>query len=196
MPEIMSNLWKTSVSYFWVREYLDGRIETEFDLDTGQIRPWGPKTPEGLKRAGWLPVTQDLAKKMKDFGEFGIPTQSPSILVSLNPGDKLIIYKDCAVIQGFRGICKACGGAFRMFEESGSCPNCGARKSWRCPDCNKINDTIVCPDCKKTGKEINPLELAPDTWEEVMYVLGIEGVFCQRFNSQGMITTGERRGRS
>ncbi len=188
MPEIGPNLWKTALPYFWYREYLDGRIEMEFDLDTGQIIPWGPKTPEGLKRAGWLPVTQDLAQKMKAYGEFGIPTQSPSVLVALKPGDELIIYKEATVYDGFGVTCKACGGSFRMFSNPDSCPNCGARMGWRCPDCNKINDTEVCPDCKKQGRPINPLVSAPYKWEEVTYFLGIKGIFCQKFTGKWMIT--------
>jgi len=188
MPEIGPDLWKMALSFYWFREYGDGRVEMEFDLETGQIRPWGPKTPEGLIRAGWLPVSQDLAQKMKAYGEFGIPTQSPSIMVSPKPGDELEIFKDCSVLEGSRVSCKLCGSSFRAFGKLDSCPQCGAREGWRCPECGNITDTAVCPDCKKMGRPINPLESTPEKWEEVVYILGIKGIFRNRLNSRGLIT--------
>lgn len=187
MPQIGPDLWKTALSFYWWREFADGRVEQEFDPDTGQIRPWGPDlSPAGIVKAGWLPVSEDLAKKMAAFGEFGTPAQSPSISVALKPGDGLEIFKDCQVLEGMRVHCKVCNATFRSFGVPDGCPLCGAQVSWRCPKCDKIT-TYRCPSCNVLCRKIDPLETAPDKWEEVIYNLGIKGSFMMRFNSRGLL---------
>jgi len=188
MPQIGPDLWKTALAYYWWREHQDGRIEQEFDLETGQIRPWG-ETPADLKLAGWVPVTEDLARKMRAYGEFGIPTQSPSIIIQLKPGDELEIFKECTILDGYRVHCKACESVYRTFENHGDpCPICGAKPAWRCPKCDKVADEETCPDCKVPGRIIDPLERSPDKWEDVVFFLGIKGRYCHKFNSQGLVT--------
>jgi len=186
MPQIGPSTWKVALSFFWWRQYPDGRIEQEFDPLTGQIQPWG-KTPPGLIKAGWVPVTPDLARKMATHGEFGTPTRSPSILVNVKPGDELEIFKDCQVIEGVRVNCKACGHVFRSFGSPRSCPSCGVKPGWRCPKCDNISDTFICPTCKVQGKMIDPFQTAPDKWEDVVYILGIKGKFSMKFNALGLI---------
>ena len=186
MPKIGPDLWKTALSFFWWREYADGRVEQEFDLETGQIRPWG-STPDNLVRAGWIPVTPDLAQKMRAFGEFGTPTQSPQMIISLKPGDELQIFKDIDIKRGYQVHCKSCGATFRSFGLPAGCPYCGAAKSWRCEKCNKILAAPSCSDCKAPTRMIDPLEHAPAEWEEVVYNLGIKGVFEMRFNAIGLL---------
>lgn len=187
MPQIGPDLWKVALSYYWWRQYADGRIEQEFDLATGRIRPWGTK-PEGLKRAGWLPITPDLASKMQAHGEFGIPTQSPSIIVDLKPGEDLEIFKDCTVLDGYQVHCKACGAVYRSFGEPEDCCRiCGANPSWRCPKCDRLSDDETCPDCSLKGRIIDPLERTPDKWEDVVYILGIKGLYRLKFNSLGLV---------
>lgn len=168
MPQIGPDLWKVALSFFWWRQYQDGRIEQEFDPLTGAIQLWG-ETPTCLKRAGWVPVTADLARKMTSQGEFGIPTHSPSILIDIKPGDELEIFKDCQVIIGKRVTCKACGGVFRSMGKPTTCPKCEAEA------------------CTIDGREINPFLSVPDKWEEVVYNLGIKGKFSMKFNSTGLI---------
>jgi predicted RNA-binding Zn-ribbon protein involved in translation (DUF1610 family) len=189
MPQVGSDLWKAASSFYWWREYLDGRIEQEFNLETGQIRPWGSKTPDILKKAGWLPVTQDLARKMQTWGEFGIPTQSPSIIIGLKPGEQLEIFKECTILDGHRIHCKACGAIYRAFGEDrgDGCIRCGAKPAWRCPKCDKLSDAETCPDCNLKGRMIDPLERTPDRWEDVVYFLGIKGLYQIKFNSSGLI---------
>lgn len=187
MPQIGPDLWKVALSYYWWRQYIDGRVEQEFDLDTGRIRPWG-SNPEGLKRVGWLPVSPDLASKMRAYGEFGIPTQSPSIIIELKPGEDLEIFKDCTVLDGYQVHCKACGAIYRSFGEQGAgCLYCGATPSWRCPKCDKLADKETCPDCNLTGRIIDPLERTPDKWEDIVYILGIRGLYRLKFNSRGLL---------
>jgi len=188
MPQIGPDIWKVALSYYWWRQYADGRIEQEFDLETGRIRPWDA-TPASLKKAGWVPVTVDLARKMQVYGEFGIPTQSPSIMVNLKPGDKLEIHKECTVLDGFRIHCKACGAFFRAFgDQDGHCRVCGAKSFYRCPQCDKLSDEETCPDCRVQGRMIDPLEKTRDKWEDVVYFLGIKGLFRHKFNSRGLVT--------
>lgn len=186
MPQIAPGTWKTGLSFFWWREFADGRIEQEFDLDTGQIRPWGG-TPPDLVKAGWIPVSPALAQKMKAFGEYGIPTVSPQILISLKPGEDLEIYKDAEVKRGLHVHCKACGANFRSFGSPEGCPFCGAQKSWRCSKCDQIRTTPTCSDCHAPSQMIDPLESSPAEWDEVIYNLGIKGKFKMRFNSLGLI---------
>jgi predicted RNA-binding Zn-ribbon protein involved in translation (DUF1610 family) len=186
MPQIAPNVWKVAVSFFWWREYLDGRIEQEFNLETGQIRPWGSKTPDGLKRAGWLPITQDLAHKMRAFGEFGAPSPAPTMLIDLKPGDELQIFKECTVYN-VSYVCKACGCIVRESEKPKSCPNCGAAPTWKCDTCGKLPDINECPDCKRECRRIDPIKAEPIPWEDVIYFLGIKGKFMQKFNSRQSI---------
>jgi predicted RNA-binding Zn-ribbon protein involved in translation (DUF1610 family) len=183
MPQIAPNVWKTAVSFFWWREYQDGRIEQEFDLTTGQIRPWGNKTPEGLKKAGWLPITSDLAALMSPHGEFGKPTQAPAMVVDLKPGDELQIFKECTVYD-VSHICRACGNIMQEYEKPSSCSRCGAAASWKCDACGKLPDTKICPDCKTECRRIDPIVSRQLKWEEVTYHIGIKGKFMQKFNSK------------
>lgn len=189
MPQIGAGIWKSALAFFWWREYEDGRQEQEYDPLTGQIMPWGPKTPDGLKRAGWLPVSADLANKMKQQGEFGIPNAAPAVIIPVNPGEELIIYKEVTVWEGSRVHCKVCGAVFRShFSPPGPCPSCGAKRMWRCPVCDELSDFEICRKCLMHGDLIDPFESRPDKWGEVEYFLGIEGKFCNRFTQARLIT--------
>ena len=188
MPQIGPDLWKTALSFFWFRQFRDGRIEQEFDLDTGQIRPWGSKTPEGLKKVGWLPVDQELARKMRAYGEFGIPTQAPAVMIDVKPGEVPLIYKDATVWNGYQVRCKACNTVFKSIVEPKACPTCDAKPAWRCPKCTALSDTEICPHCQKKGRIIDPFEKRNMKWEEVEYFLGIEGKFRNRFNTTRLTT--------
>lgn len=97
MPQIGPNLWKTAVSYTWYHKFRNGREEYEFDPMTGAPRRWSKPAPEEIEIAGWLPITMDLAKKIQVYGEFGIPTASPSVLINLLPGDDLVIERSHGV---------------------------------------------------------------------------------------------------
>jgi len=183
VPQLAPNVWKVAVSFFWWREYLDGRIEQEFDLDTGQIRPWGSKTPDGLKRAGWLPITPDLAQKMRPHGEFGVPSPAPAMLIDLKPGDELQIFKEATVYK-VSYICKACGQIVREYEKPKSCPRCGAAPAWKCDTCGELRDDKLCPECGRECRRINPIKGEHMPWEDVIYYLGIKGKFVQKFNNR------------
>jgi predicted RNA-binding Zn-ribbon protein involved in translation (DUF1610 family) len=194
VPQIGAGIWKSALAFFWWREYEDGRQEQEYDPLAGQIMPWGPKTPDGLKRAGWLPVSADLANKMKQQGEFGIPNAAPAVIIPVNPGEELIIYKEVTVWEGSRVHCKVCGAVFRSKGAVTACPSCGAKPAWRCTVCNKLSDTEFCQDCRKpfefqeVGQIINPLESWPEKWDEVEYFLGVKGKFVNRFTQARLIT--------
>jgi predicted RNA-binding Zn-ribbon protein involved in translation (DUF1610 family) len=188
MPQIGPDLWKSANSYFWYREYQDGRIEREFDLLTGHVNQWGGKMPEGLRVVGWLPVTPDLAQKMKAFGEFGIPTAGPSIFTRVLPGEVPIIFKEVTVYQGQRVHCKACGAVFRSESTPQTCPACGASHSWKCAKCGKLLEADTCAECNRPARPLNPFETSPEKWDEVEYFIGIEGKFVNRFTASRLIT--------
>jgi hypothetical protein len=183
MPQIAPNVWKTAVSFFWWREYLDGRIEQEFDLETGQIRYWGSKTPEGLKRAGWIPITPDLAQKMQAFGEFGTPTSAPDMLLDLQPGDELALFKECTVYK-VSYVCKACCQIIQDVQKPKSCPRCGAAPAWKCDTCGKLRQAKQCQSCLRECRLVDPIKAEMMPWEDVTYHLGIKGKFMQKFNSK------------
>ena len=188
MPQIRENLWKSALAFFWWREYEDGRQEQEYDPLTGQIMAWGPKTPDGLKRAGWLPVSADLAAKMKQQGEFGIPNAAPAVIIPVNPGEELIIYKEVTVWEGSRVHCKVCGAVFRSRGAAPACPSCGAKPAWRCSKCGELSETETCSKCQVPGQLINPFESWPEKWDEVEYFLGVKGKFVNRFTQARLIT--------
>lgn len=183
MPQIAPSTWKVAISFFWWREYLDGRMEQEFDLETGQIKPWGTHTPDGLKGAGWLPITTDLARKTRACGEIGVPVSAPAMLVDVHPGEELVIFKEATVYK-LSYACLACGCVVQSYEKPEVCPNCGAAPSWKCDTCGKLPDTKECPDCKRECRRINPIRSQSLPWEEVTYHIGIKGKFMQKFNSR------------
>lgn len=187
MPQIAPNLWKVAAHFFWWREYLDGRIEREFDLETGQIRPWGSETPKGLRRAGWQPITSDLSKKMwLTSKEFGLISEAPAMLVDLKPEDELVIFKE-ATIYKVSYTCKACGQIIQACEKPAACPRCGVAPAWKCDTCGKLQDTKHCPACKRECRRIDPIQPVPGPWEDVTYHLGIKGKFVQKFNCKQSI---------
>lgn len=183
MPQISPNKWKCNLSFFWWRQYADGRIEQEFDQLTGQIRPWGSKTPADLKSAGWLPVTADLARKMQSCGEFGTPTHAPAMLVDLKQGDELVIFKESTVYK-ISYYCKACKSTIQQCEMPETCPMCGASAAWKCDKCGKLLDADRCSDCEQPCRLINPIVKQPISWEETIYCLGIKGKFTQKFTDK------------
>ncbi len=186
MPQIGPDTWKMALEFYWFRIYEDGRVETEFDLDTGQIRLWGPVTPPGLIRVGWQPVTPDLAQKMRAFGEFGKPTHAPPVTINVKPGEEIVIFKDCSVCN-YQVVCKSCGTAYHTMENLEACPQCGAKPCWKCERCGMLRDDETCPDCKEKCRHITPFERRPDKWENVVYFLGIKDRFRLLFNSRGVI---------
>lgn len=183
MPQIGPDLWKVGLSFFWYREYQDGRIESEFDLDTGEIRLWGAEAPEGLKKVGWLPMTPDLAQKIKVWGEIGYPVQAQAVMITLHSGEVPIIFKDCSVITGLRVTCKVCGSQFQSMARPEVCPQCGAKPAWRCDTCGKLQESEICPDCQAISRKIMPFAMRSDAWEEVIYNLKILEKFHIRFNN-------------
>lgn len=186
MPEIAPNVWKMTHTFYWIREYHNGTIEREFDLDTGTIRKWGSKTPEGLKKIGWMPVTPDLAAKMLAFGEYGRASSMQSVKICLAPGDEPIIYQDKAVLHGMLYHCKVCGAEFNVFGKTDVCPACGATVMWRCPACGQLSDTEICLTCNMPGLRLTPFKKTPANFEDITYCLGIKNKFLIKFNEQGI----------
>jgi len=162
MPMIGEDLWKLGLEFYWFREYQDGRTEQEFDSITGKIVLWGQKVPEGLKRAGWLPMSEELAKKIAVHGETGYPVGSDPVIIDLAPDDKLLISKDCAVQYGYKIHCKSCNHEYISLGLPVDCPRCGVSPNWKCSGCNQIQDHILCPTCGKEWKRITP---EPPTWK-------------------------------
>ncbi len=170
MPQIAPNVWKAGYEYFWFRQYEDGRTEYLFNLETGEENLWGAKTPEGLVKVGWLPMTLDLANKIYAHGEFGYPIQDKPHVIALKPGQEPICYRDNAIITGYKVTCKACSAVFRSMSKPSVCPSCGA-------GITTLSESRV----------VNPFILEPAKWDDTAYVLGVKGVFEIRFNSRGLL---------
>jgi predicted RNA-binding Zn-ribbon protein involved in translation (DUF1610 family) len=187
MPQIGPNLWKTAVSYTWYHKFRNGREEYEFDPMTGAPRRWSKPAPEEIEIAGWLPITMDLAKKIQVYGEFGIPTASPSVLINLLPGDDLVIEKEATVYNGQKVTCQACGATTLAQTRPTSCPVCGAQAAWRCPKCGKLSDQPEC--CDVPGMMIDPLKTEPHQFDTVLYRLGVRGRYIIEFTSNRLIVS-------
>jgi len=187
VPQIAPNLWHTANEFSWCREYQDGRVEHEFDPLTGAPTPWGGKTPDGLRKVSWLPMTPELAVKIRTYGEFGRPTQAATVSAALKLGEEIICFKDCTVLSGYIVQCKACGAAYRSLGEPQTCPHCGVSNSWRCPTCNKLSDDALCSNCNVQCRELPAFIVRPGKWENVVYYLGIKGKFCMKFNGKGLV---------
>lgn len=174
MPQIDKDAWKAGHEYYWFREYSDGHTEYQFDPETGQETLWGPKVPEGLVRAGWIPINPDIAGKIAAYGEFGYPTQDKPHVVNLSQGDELIMFRECTIVRGSQVTCKLCGQVFLAMGEPGECSRCGAAP-------------VVLDD----GVAADLLPNRPASWESVVYSIGIKGKFSLRFNGQGLVAQAE-----
>jgi len=188
MPQIAPDTWRVGYEFSWYREYQDGRIEYQFDPGTGQQMCWGQETPKGLERVGWLPMTPDLAAKIRSSGETGYPVHAFPVAIKVNPGDRLICARDCTILDGSLITCKVCGFEFRTLDQPNICPDCGTEVARRCE--GALKTVRECEGCTKqcSAEVVSPFIARPDRREDAVYILGIEGRYEQKFNSRGMIT--------
>lgn len=188
MPRIDNGNWKLALEYVWLRRFKDGRVETEFDFDTGKPTLWGEITPDGIVEVSWIPMTQDLAQKISDFGEFGRPTIGPVVTINPRDGEKIVCYREGTIYTGAKVTCKACGFVYLSTEPPSACPKCQATFGMKCRKCDKIADADVCDQCGETCEQISPFDIIPVQWEQATYALGIEGRFLNKFTPLQVIT--------
>ncbi len=162
MPQIAPNTWKVAESFNWFRRYRDGMVEYHFDPEDGHVTKWGEDTPDGIVRCGWLPMTPDLAAKIRSHGEFGLPVSVPPVSIDIKPGEVLELWRDCEVIHGIEVTCKACGVKFRAVELPKVCPKCKAEADWK------------------------PFTFVPAAWESAVYAIGIEGRYLLKMTPHGI----------
>jgi hypothetical protein len=130
--------------------------------------------PEGLVKAGWIPINPDIARKISAYGEFGYPIQDKPHVVYLSRGDELIMFRECTIVRGSQVTCKLCGQMFLVMGNPGECDKCGAAP-------------VVLDD----GVTADPFSKRPASWESVVYSIGIKGKFSLRFNGQGLVAQAE-----
>ena len=149
------------LEFTWYRKFSDGRIEFEFDPETGKPTLWGAETPLGVIEAGWMPMTPPLAGKISpEEGCFGIPARAQIVAVRPKPGEELILDRERKHQTGAHATCEKCGKSFLS-----STPPVGC---------------IFCGDGR--------LSLKQAEWETAIYEIGIKGRFMQKFNSMTSIT--------
>lgn len=158
MPQIAPGVWKSASSFFWFRLFDDGREEFEFDPRTGNPAEWGKETPSGIKRFGWLPMTPELADKIRDYDEIGYPVSAPPVAINVQPGEVPVIYKDPSVIKGLQITCSKCKTAIRAMAVPETCPRC--------------------------GQSLETAEVKGIMWDDVVYGIGIEGRYELKFNAR------------
>jgi hypothetical protein len=157
---------KAKAEFFWYRVFEDGRIEHEFDLESGAPVMWGKETPPGIKEVGWLPMTADLSAKIAAYGESGQPTRAPPVTCKLHPGEVPIVYRDRMIIRGAHCTCKICGNVFVATAPPKECIFCHAEPT----------------------ETASPLTIQQASWWVQSYVLGIKDRFVQTFDSHGIVT--------
>lgn len=184
MPQIAPGQWKMALHYTWYRIYEDGRIEHEIDEATGAMIPWGVKTPEGLTRVGWKPVSPSMAQVMRRIGEYGIPCNGQEFFKNIKPGQEPIIFRENTVYDGHKVTCKVCGATYLSKVSPRTCPKCQAEVAWRCTKCNKLSDKPLCK-CGRhlEHRKVSPFEVQPYQWEVGEYTLGVKGEQLMRFTS-------------
>jgi hypothetical protein len=158
---------KLPVEFTWYRKYRDGRVEFEFDPQTGAATMWGKEAPDGLIEFGWMPMTISLARLIAAYGEVGVPNDCQLVSVKLRPGEIPVIYRDRQSAKGALVECKCCQGVFRTTKPPVKCPFCEVTPESGDPD---------------------PFKKQQAAWEEATYVIGISGRFTQTFNRAGMVT--------
>lgn len=150
------------IEYTWYRRLSDGRVEFEFDPETGEERLWG-ETPTNITEVGWIPMNPDLAQKMAVHGNTGVPITSLVMAIKVKPGEEPIVFRDRELRRGAHVTCKICNKSFLSTEPPKACVFCEAEP--------------------EEGKN-SPFILQQAEWEQAVYEIGVKGRFVQRFNSQ------------
>lgn len=178
------------LKYYWVRFVDDGEtVETMFDSQTGEQRPWDP-APENISKVMWYPFDGTLAAVLAERGVEAVPVEGlQPITLDVPDGTTPI----CKLVGKFKyGTyyhCTSCG-ANLVWDGSCDlvCPVCNAKNEWYCSRCKEIKDNpkfyprgeVRCSDCDTEGEahgleRIKTLVLESYTEYETIYVLGIEG---------------------
>jgi len=154
---------------FWMVEFEDGFVITEFDLDTGERHSYSEVENYGkkIKRVFWLPYRVSFVKKIKEKPlDDPIPTWLPHYELVIPDNAKVINpHRNVKIIHETKIKCLKCGNEFTEINETRQrendtkheilvvCPNCGAIDSFECPECGYLSWDLphleVCPKCNK-----------------------------------------------
>lgn len=172
MAQPDNNRLRRILTRYWVRVLEDGvSCETQFDIQTGEQRPWDP-VPEKLTRVMWMPFDDELVKLLAERGEEALAIEGmPPIVVDLDPTQPRVEVTTASPMfwgsagsfkalrgVGERAICKLVGkidltdyyhcvgcGQDMIWDGTGvlECPRCNARNEWWCSRCKEIKDNPI-----------------------------------------------------
>lgn len=145
--------------FFWIAEYTDGSIVSQFDLDDGHEILYKTVDQSRLRSLGWYPVTQKLATLVKNQVLRVVPFL-PHYRIMLGPDRKPIFHRqphDHLVDSYF---CLICGFEWLVDDKPNmlgipysmkiveAVDQAGSRyRSPVCPKCEAYT-VYVCPKCK------------------------------------------------
>jgi len=90
--------------FFWIAEYKDGSVLSQFDFVTGKENKFPWEDRDKFKRFGFVPFTPELSLKIvQNSGLITVPTDNPSFWVELKDGDKLIAKRENIIKFSLRG---------------------------------------------------------------------------------------------
>jgi hypothetical protein len=161
---------------YWLKILPDGSGRPEFEPDTGKYHNWRDYTGP-VKKVLLVPVTPDLAQKIKSTGDLAEPSSLPILEYDVEPVRELIdiwdadnlgtplpsaIYfrRDGRLQYILHYFCSSCRLQFDLDKGSLICPRCQAKNEWYCGKCESIVDRPIvffdgvqrCPVCEIKGK--------------------------------------------
>ena len=91
----MADLGYRPLVYFWVAEYTDGTGLAQFDPETGKENLFKNVDLKRLKRFGWYPFSEELARKVFEAeGLIVVPSSLKPYVVDLDDGDRLVVKRE------------------------------------------------------------------------------------------------------
>jgi hypothetical protein len=159
--------------FFWIAEYIDGSIVSQFDLDDGQEILYKTVDQSRLRSLGWYPVTPKLASLVKDQVLRVVPFL-PHYRVMLGPNRRPICHRQQHLHLVEAYLCLKCGCRWLVDDKPNmlglsysrkiveAVDQAGSRyRSPVCPFCEAFT-VYVCPNCKTSRSR--PFMKPADPW--------------------------------
>lgn len=150
------------LKYYWVKVLPDGKTcIPQFKPDTGEEIQWGESEVVSLSKILLVPFDPELADLVYKVSEGEIwpeTSDRPIVEVSVNPGDKVEVYRRGYITTWTNYECQICGASFK-WDGIGrlTCPTCKTKNEWKCLRCGARDlGEYHCESCNHTWKREGP----------------------------------------
>jgi len=201
--EVDSQGWESPLPlrFYWAMEGADsGKVYTQFDLETGEDRPYEDPEKGKYKCLVWIPFRDPELIDRIDLQQSTLPNPTPIepsvdpiYQVVLKPGERGTMTRRGYINYFDYYRCTACNTEFMWggVEQSPrpECPSCGTHNDWYCDICKKVipnpiffKSEVRCPVCEARGAprgliKIRRLKLVEGVERFTNYVIRVEDKF-------------------